>query len=182
MPRWLNLANLVTLSRLVLTPFIIRAIFAGAHARAFGLFLLAALTDAIDGWLARAIGLTTQTGAYLDPIADKCLMSGVFLALNAAGVVPWWFVAIVLGRDLYILLAVAAMMALTKVRKFPPSRWGKLATFVQIATVLVWMTRNVYPGPSADALAGAMLWICAVSTAWSGLHYTLRGIRMLRTH
>src|SRR5437870_3091646 len=114
MPRWLNLANLFTLSRMVMTPLIIRDIFDGQHARALVLFFLAALTDSIDGWLARVVSGPSQAGAYLDPIADKCLMSGIFLALGAADIVPWWFVAVVLGRDVYILLAVVAVMSLTK--------------------------------------------------------------------
>jgi cardiolipin synthase len=182
MPRWLNVANLFTLSRLVMTPFIIRDILDGQHTRALVLFFIAAWTDAIDGWLARITGNSTTAGAYLDPIADKCLMSGIFLAMGAAQIVPWWFVAIVLGRDLYILLAAIAMMSLTKVRTFPPSGWGKLSTFVQIATAITWLTRNVYPGPVLDTVGSAMLWICAVFTVWSGLHYTLRGVRLLRTH
>lgn len=182
MPRWLTLANLFTLARLAATPFIIRDILDGRHTRALVLFFLAAWTDAIDGWLARIMGTATESGAYLDPIADKCLMSGIFLALSAAGFVPAWFVGIILGRDLYLLLAAAAIMSLTKVRKFPPSRWGKLSTFVQIATAITWMTRNAWQIQALDTLAAAMLWVCAAFTVWSGFHYTLRGVRMLRAH
>ena len=180
MPRWLNLANLFTLSRLVMTPFIVRAILEGQHARVLVLFFIAAWTDAIDGWVARGTGVSTQAGAYLDPIADKCLLSGVFLAMGAAQIVPWWFVAVVFGRDLYLLLAAAAVISLTKKRAFPPSRWGKLSTFVQIATAVTWMTRNVYPGGGLDGLAYVMLWVCAGFTLWSGIHYTLRGVQTLR--
>jgi cardiolipin synthase len=179
MPRWLNLANLFTLSRLALTPLIVRDILDGRHTRALVFFFIAAWTDVIDGWLARSSRSDSQTGAYLDPIADKCLLSGIFLAFGAASIVPWWFVAIVFGRDLYLLLAVAAMLALTKVRKFPPSRWGKLSTFVQIACAITWMTRNVYPGPVLNGLASAMLWVSAAFTLWSGLHYTVAGARVL---
>jgi cardiolipin synthase (CMP-forming) len=181
MPRWLNLPNLVTFARLALAPVIIGDIMDGRPARALTLFLLAAFTDAIDGWLARISDSATQLGAYLDPIADKILMSGIFLALGAAQFVPWWFVAIVFGRDLYLLLAVAALMALTKIRKFPPSKWGKISTFVQIATAVTWMTRNLWPVQVLDSLAAAMLWVCAVFTIWSGLHYTFRALRTLRT-
>jgi cardiolipin synthase len=182
MPRWLTLANLITLSRLVMTPFIIADVLHGQHTRALVLFFVAAWTDAFDGWVARLSRGATQSGAYLDPVADKCLMSGIFLALGAAGFVPWWFVAVVLGRDLYILLAVLAALALTKVRKFPPSRWGKLSTFVQIATAVTWLTRNLYPGGVLDWLASAMLWVCTAFTVWSGAHYTWRGIRTLRSN
>src|SRR6202142_1417056 len=144
MPRWLNLANLFTLLRLILVPYVIGAILDGRHGRALGLFFLAAVTDVLDGALARSYGLATQVGAYLDPIADKCLLSGIFLALGATGTVPWWFVVVVFGRDIYILLAVVAVIALTNVRKFPPSRWGKFSTFVQVATAVAWMVENIW--------------------------------------
>jgi cardiolipin synthase len=181
MPRWLTLPNLFTLARLVMTPYVVQAIVDGRHGRALALFLAASVTDVVDGWLARISGTATQAGAYLDPIADKVLLSGVFLALGAAQLVPWWFVAVVFGRDLYLLVAAAAILTLTKVRKMPPSRWGKLSTFVQIATAVTWMTRNLLPSQVLDTLAAAMLWVCAGFTIWSGLHYTGRGIRVLRS-
>lgn len=182
MPRWFNLANFFTLLRLILIPYVIGAILAGRHARALELFFVAAVTDVIDGTLARSYGMSTQAGAYLDPIADKCLLSGIFLALGAIGSVPWWFVAVVLGRDVYILLGVVAVMALTKVRKFPPSRWGKISTFVQIATAVAWMVENIWPVPVLHAIATAMLWVCAGFTIWSGVHYTLRGTETSGAH
>ena len=182
MPRWFNLANFFTLLRIVLVPFIVLDILAGRHVAALALFVAAAITDILDGALARSYGLATQAGAYLDPIADKCLLSGIFLALGWSGLVPWWLVAIVFGRDLYILLAAIAMLGFTKLRKFPPSQWGKAATFVQIATVAVWMTRNIFEGRVLVSLSSAMLWVCAVFAVWSGVHYTFRGIRALRAH
>ena len=182
MPRWFNLANFFTLLRLILVPFIVLDILAGRHAAALVLFGAAAVTDALDGALARGYGLVTQAGAYLDPIADKCLLSGSFLALASSGIVPWWFVAIVFGRDLYILLGVAAILGFTKLRKFPPSQWGKASTFVQISTAVVWMTRNIFEVRVLVLLSSAMLWVCAACTIWSGAHYTFRGIRVLRAH
>jgi cardiolipin synthase len=180
MPRWFNLANLFTLLRLVLVPYVIGAILDGRHGWALALFFVAAVSDVLDGALARSYGLATQVGAYLDPIADKCLLSGIFLALGATGSVPWWFVAVVLARDIYILLAVVAVLALTKVRKFPPSSWGKISTFVQIATAVAWMVENIWPVAALHAISSAMLWICATFTVWSGIHYTLRGAQTLR--
>jgi cardiolipin synthase len=180
MPRWVNLANFFTLLRLALVPFILRDIVDGSHVRALVLFFLAALTDLIDGTLARTISGTTQAGAYLDPIADKCLMSGVFLALGAAAVVPWWFVAIVFGRDIVILLGVLGVMALTSVRKFPPSQWGKLSTFVQIVTAIAWMVRNALPIPVLVAISDATLWVCVAFTLVSGLDYIRRGVHLIR--
>lgn len=180
MPAWLNLANLITLARLALVPLIIGDIIRGEHLRALELFFVAAVSDALDGALARGRSGVTPFGAYLDPIADKCLMSGVYLAFWASGLVPGWFVGIVFGRDIFILLGALAAVALTNVRKFPPSRWGKLSTFVQIVTAICWMTRNVWPGAVLDAIASAMLYICTAFTVASGLDYLRRGMHLFR--
>jgi cardiolipin synthase len=180
MLRWLNLANLFTLARLALVPFILRDILEGRHVAALQLFFVAAITDVIDGFLARNFGQATSLGAYLDPIADKCLLSGLYLAFGATGTCPWWLVAVVLGRDIYILLAVLGVMALTKVRKFPPSRWGKISTFVQIVTAVTFMVENIWQTPVFQGIAAAMIWVCAGFTLWSGVHYTIRGTQSLR--
>ena len=177
-----NLANLFTLARIVLVPFVVNAILDGRHVLALQLFFAAALTDIIDGGLARNFNMATQFGAYLDPIADKCLLSGIYLALGATGAVPWWFVAVVLGRDIYILLAALAVMAFTKVRKFPPSRWGKISTFVQIATAVTVMVENIWQLPLFQAIGAIMIWVCTLFTLWSGVHYTIRGTQTLRAH
>jgi len=169
MPRWLNAANLLTLLRLILVPFVILAILTGRHTLALALFAAAAFTDVLDGAVARRFRLATPLGAWLDPIADKCLLSGVFLALAGAGAVPWWLVFLVFGRDFYILAGAATVMLLTPVRKFPPSIWGKAATFVQIVTVVACMSGNV-------GAARSTLWPCAAFTIWSGIHYTWRTI------
>ncbi|PWU00700.1 MAG: CDP-alcohol phosphatidyltransferase [Terriglobia bacterium] len=182
MPRWVNVANLFTAIRLILAPMIVLAILRGNDRRALLLFACAAVTDVMDGAAARHLDLVTQAGAYFDPIADKCLLSGVFVALAAAGHVPRWFVSLVLGRDVYLLFAAGFLMWLTPMRRFPPSIWGKASTFVQIVTVVLWLTRNVAPLPMLEALSAAILWPCAVFTLWSGIHYTWRGVQLARAH
>jgi cardiolipin synthase len=182
MPSWLNLANCLTLFRLAIVPFIIGAILDGRNVRAIELFALAAVTDVLDGAAARRLRLATQTGAYLDPIADKVLLSGVFLALAVVQTVPWWFVAVVFGRDLYLLTAAGIMMSLTRVRKFPPSVWGKVSTFVQIVAAVVWMAKDLLGNGLLSGLSASMLWLSTAFTVWSGIHYTWRGIQILRAH
>ena len=177
---WVNIANSITLLRLILTPFVILAILHDRPWQALGLFFLAAVTDVLDGAAARWSGTTTQTGAYLDPVVDKCLMSGVFIALAAAGQFPKWIVALVLGRDLYILIGVGVIALFSRNRKFPPSIWGKLSTFVQIATVVTRLTQNALQLPVLDAISTAMLWVCAAFTLWSGLHYTWLGFQLTK--
>jgi cardiolipin synthase (CMP-forming) len=176
--RWVNIANLLTAVRLVLVPFIIAAIIEHHHVRALVLFACAALTDGLDGFAARATGLTTRLGAYLDPIADKCLLSGVFLALAAAGLTPVWFVAIIFGRDFYILAGSVILLWLTRVRSFPPSFWGKASTLVQVSTATVWLAADATASALLETIASAMLWPCAAFTVWSGVHYTWRGLSL----
>src|SRR5258708_20711546 len=97
-----SIPNLLTMARLLLAPFIFAAIVNGRHALALALFACAALTDLLDGLLARRFGQTTPVGAYLDPIADKVLLSGVYLSLAVAGLVPCCVVMAIIGRYLFL--------------------------------------------------------------------------------
>jgi cardiolipin synthase len=146
------------------------------------LFGAAAFTDILDGWSARALKISTQAGAYLDPIADKCLLSGVFLALAWARLVPRWLVAIIFGRDIYILCGVAIFMLFTSLRSFPPSVWGKVSTFVQICTAVIWMAHVIFGTRVLAELSSAMLWPCVGFTVWSGIDYTWKGIQAYRKY
>ena len=174
----LNLPNAVTALRLVLAPVVIAAILQAHHTLALELFILAAVTDVIDGAFARRLNQPTATGAYFDPIADKILLSGVFLALGWARLVPRWIVAIVLGRDLYILLAASACLLWTPLRKFPPSALGKASTFIQISTVVAWLVRNACNTVPLRAAADLLMWLAAALAFASGLDYTIRGARL----
>jgi cardiolipin synthase (CMP-forming) len=181
-PGTLNLANLLTCLRLVLVPFIVEAILLSRHELALALFAVAAATDVLDGAAARRLGLTSQTGAYFDPIADKFLLSGVFVALALAAIVPWWLTVIVIGRDLYILMGAVIVRLSTGIKNFPPSLWGKASTFIQILTVVVWIARDAFPLPALKFAASAMIWPCVAATLASGLHYTWRSIQFARHH
>jgi cardiolipin synthase len=126
--------------------------------------------------------VTSQVGAYLDPIADKCLLSGVYLALAWAHLVPWWLVAIVFGRDIYILVGAGVFLFFTPIRRFPPSIWGKVATFVQICTAVMWIAHVIFRTRVLAELSSAMLWPCVGFTIWSGLDYTWKGIHVYRKY
>ncbi len=165
----------------MLTPFIADAIVRGRPLVAFWLAIAAGLTDILDGFLARHLGSSSTTGAYLDPIADKVLLSTIYICLAVRNTIPWWFVFIVFGRDLLILAASAFALAFTRLRKFPPSVWGKLSTFFQIVAAVVWMGRDAFPTLTLDNIGYLLIWISTVATIWSGVHYAWRGVQMLRT-
>lgn len=177
---WLNLPNALTFSRLVLAPFAVRALVAGEYRRALALFFVAACTDGIDGYLARKLNARTRVGAYLDPIADKVLLTATYLALGLAGQAPWWMVGLVFGRDLLILLMAAAALLFTRHRDFPPSAWGKLSTFLQILAASAIVISLAFPDLGLAGIAHALLWPMAAGTAWSGIVYIHRGWQLAR--
>ena len=119
---------------------------------------------------------TTAAGAYFDPIADKILLSVIYISLGVAGAMPWWMVAVVFCRDILILAMAAYGLLFTSLRKFPPSVWGKISTFFQIAAALMVMIAR------AGIAAPVTLALCLMlfGTIVSGLHYTWRAIGMLR--
>jgi cardiolipin synthase len=178
-PRWLNLANLFTLLRLVCVPFAAAAILRGDHGRALWIVLAAGLTDAIDGALARRFGMATAAGAYFDPIVDKLFLNCVYIALGAISSVPGWLVIEILARDILILTGAGVAILFLKMRDFPPSVWGKASTLLQIAFAVAVMIGNAVPGPLATALARAGIWPVAAVTAFSGFHYLLGTIRRM---
>lgn len=184
MPSWINLANLFTLIRLSAIPFLVSAILQGRSLPALWIFMGAAATDSIDGTLARHFGMATRVGAYLDPIADKLFLISLYLSLAAIGDVPWWLVVVIFARDFVLLLSCAIALFFTRLRRFPPSLWGKASTFLQIVYVFTVLARNAITGPSnvETALvqsAAALIWPVAALAVFSGVHYIWRGFRLL---
>jgi cardiolipin synthase len=175
-----NIPNVLTLARLVFAPVVAGAILTGNHVTAIRLFVIAGLTDTFDGTLARRWNAMSAFGAYLDPIADKTLLSGVYLALAVTGAAPRWLAILVLGRDVLLLMASAIAYNFTKLRKFPPSVWGKLTTLLQIVSAIAWMAHNAWPAPVLGMVAEGLLWPTAAATVGSGAHYIWRGWRTMR--
>ena len=152
------------------------AILNAHYRRAIILCFLAGISDVIDGFLSRRLGESTPAGAYFDPIADKILLSAIYIALGVVGAIPWWMVGLVFARDLLILAMAAYGLLFTRVRRFPPSVRGKISTFLQIAAALVVMgARDGIPAPVDLAL-----WLMVGATIWSGVHYVWQGIQILR--
>ena len=127
--------NILTLLRICLAPFLVAAILEDRYALSFGLFVAAGLTDALDGTLARLLRQRTMLGQYLDPVADKLLLSTLFLVLTHKGLIPARVTVLVFGRDVGILIVAAILYAAIGRREFRPSIFGKANTLVQIAAV-----------------------------------------------
>jgi len=167
-----QLPNLLTAARLLAAPYILYLLWTGAYRTALVWFSIASATDVVDGFLARRFRVASKVGALMDPVADKVLLSGSFLALGIKGIIPLWLMTIVLGRDLLILGFAVIALARKLRREFPPSVWGKASTAAQIAYVLfvVGHEANITPLIVATILG----WIAAALTLWSGIDYFIR--------
>lgn len=168
-----HIPNLLTLLRIALTPVIVLAILRGQFRAALYWCIAAALTDALDGWIARHYQASTRLGQILDPIADKLMQGAVFLSLGFQGAVPAWLVGLIFGRDLVLVLGAVILRVLGKHSTFPPTLWGKVSTIFQVFTAF-FILAELDPRIQAFALAQT-----AVATAWSGLHYIWRGFAWL---
>jgi len=175
--RWLNPANLLTLARLIAIPFAVRAILDEQHGNALAIVLAAGLTDAFDGAIARRFSMATNVGAYFDPIVDKLFLSAVYISLAVISKVPRWLVIEIFARDFLILAASGAAILFLRIRRFPPSIWGKASTFLQILCALAIMISNTWPDSAFARWASALIWPVALLTGLSGIHYFWRGIR-----
>ncbi len=172
--RILNLANLLTFLRLLACGPAVWAILERRFALALTVLSAAGVSDALDGPLARRCGSVTRLGAYLDPVADKLLLSGSYLAMALVGAAPWWLVALILGRDILILSVAAAALLFTGRREFTPSRWGKLSTVMQVITGVALLSAAGCPWPPLGRIAGWLVWVAAGATVWSGVDYARR--------
>lgn len=163
--------NLLTLGRICLAPLLVVAVLDDRYRLAFALFIVAGLTDAFDGMLARLLSQRTQLGAYLDPVADKLLLSTLFLVLTHKGLIPEQVTALVFGRDLGILLVAALLYAALGRKEFPPSLLGKANTVTQVAAVAAALYLRLDGAPWVVACLHTTLLGTVVLTVLSGLHY-----------
>src|SRR5262249_27537395 len=132
---------------------------------------IAGLSDLLDGILARAMNQRTRLGQYLDPIADKLLLSAMFLVLAMAHKIPWRITVLVFSRDFGILLVSAVLYMTTRLRDFSPSIYGKVNTGAQIAAVLLVLLDEVTTMQWVTELRVIALWTVFALTLISGLHY-----------
>ena len=165
--------NQITLLRLIFIPFVIIAVFDGVWPWALGLLIAAAASDALDGLLARTLHQQTLLGQYLDPLADKLLLSSLFLVLSFVKKIPWKYTILVFSRDLCIVATAVVLYATVGFRDFRPSIFGKLNTACQIATVFFVVLAQVLPSAWLALLVRLLLYATFTLTTVSGVHYVL---------
>jgi cardiolipin synthase (CMP-forming) len=172
--------NQLTLLRMIFVPFIVIHLVEGRYLWAMVVFVVAGFSDGLDGLLARSLHQQTLLGQYLDPIADKLLLSTMFLVLSILRKIPWKYTVVVFSRDISILAASAVLFAIAGLRNFRPSIFGKANTFSQISAVFfvllleiqrkrwIWIARTVF------------LRATFIFTILSALHYLILVQQRLR--
>lgn len=163
--------NLLTLLRICMAPFLVAVILDDHYAIGFWLFVAAGLTDALDGLLARALHQHSVLGQYLDPVADKLLLSTLFLVLLHKGLMPVTVTVLVFGRDVGILLVAAILYAAVGRREFHPSIFGKANTLAQISAVAAVLLHQLTSVVWVATLRTIALDATIALTVASGLHY-----------
>jgi cardiolipin synthase (CMP-forming) len=175
--------NLLTLLRLFIIPYLVIEILDARYRVAFGLFVLAGISDGFDGLVARWLHQHTRLGQYLDPIADKLLLSTLFIVLTHVGLVPRYVTVLVFSRDFGILLIATLLFATNTLRDFRPTVLGKLNTLVQIVGLTTIMVEQVWPAvDSQHMLREGLLRAIAVLAPLSAANYAWVVFRRLSTH
>ncbi len=171
----LTAPNQLTLLRMIFLPFIVINLLKHDFRWALALFVLAGLSDGLDGLLARTLHQQTLLGQYLDPIADKLLMSTMFLVLSIEqrALVPWKYTIVVFSRDISILLVSGVLFMIAGLRDFRPSIFGKANTFAQVAAIFFVLLFLVEPIVLVHIATKVFLQATFIFTILSAVHYAL---------
>lgn len=177
----LTAANQLTILRMLLIPAFVILLVYGYRGWALTTFLVAGLTDLLDGLIARATGQKTALGAWLDPLADKLLLVTMFIVLTLPGLglanrLPVWFTILVISRDVAIVATVAVVNLAIGPRTFRPSIFGKIATATYVVTGVVTLYYNYLD--VATPIVSVFVYASLVITVVSAVHYLIRVFRM----
>lgn len=176
-----NVANVLTLSRLVLVPLFIVALFVaetqglGWRIAATAIFVLASVTDRVDGWVARRYGLVTNFGKVADPIADKALIGGALVGLSVLGELAWWITVVIAVREIGVTLL---RLWVIRYGVIAASRGGKAKTVAQVVAIVLYL---VPVGEVLDPVRWVLIGLAVLLTVATGLDYAVRAVR-LRAH
>jgi cardiolipin synthase (CMP-forming) len=179
--RIFTVPNQITLLRLGFLPLFLVSIAYDHYRWALLILVVAGLSDGVDGLLARSLNQSSSLGAYLDPIADKLLLSSSFVILAFKQQIDLWLMIFVLSRDVTILVVAVVILLMFGYRPFPPSIFGKLNTFFQIVMVFSVLLRAAYPQARLGMINHVLMYTVAALTVVSALHYSFTVARNLST-
>ena len=174
-----NIPNLLTLLRILLVPVFVILLIQGHFLRALLVFVVAGLTDALDGFLARVLHQKTDLGLYLDPLADKALIITSFVTLSVMGLIPPWLTVLVISRDFIILLGISVMTLMSIPFEIKPATVSKITTAFQLLTVFVVLVLTYSQGNERNGWVFILFWLTGALTVISGFNYIMRGLKFV---
>jgi len=174
----INIPNILTVIRILIIPLFVICLLKDLFLYALVVFTIAGISDGLDGLLARYFDQRTALGAYLDPIADKLLLTSAFVSLAILKIIPGWLAVIVITRDVLIMLAIAVFSITDISFEIRPRFASKCTTVSQIVTVIVMLLDPKIPG--AAIIKESLYWLTAGLTTFSGLHYIYIGMNILQ--
>jgi cardiolipin synthase len=174
----INIPNILTVIRILLTPLFIIFLQKGLFSFALLVFTVAGISDGLDGLIARWFNQRSALGAYLDPIADKLLLVSSFVTLAILKLIPGWLTIVVLSRDILIVIGILSFAIMEVKIEIKPSFISKFTTVAQLATVFLVLVNPV--ASEAVRIKNFSYWVTAGLTIFSGLHYTYLGLNILQ--
>ena len=170
-----NIPNLITLARIFAVPVLVWLIIHGEYAAAFWVFVLAGISDALDGFIAKKFGFVTKLGTYLDPVADKALLVSAYITLGQAEHIQAWLVILVVFRDVLIIGGTVLFHTLDRPVEMRPFLISKLNTFMQISLIVV-LLGNLGGGFRDFGTLPLLAYLVGFTTVFSGLAYMVRWV------
>jgi cardiolipin synthase (CMP-forming) len=161
----MTIPNLITVFRLILVPIVIVMIMQGRWATAFVLFVVAGVSDGIDGFIARRFDMRSEFGAYIDPLADKALLVSIYVTLSVVGVLPSWLAIMVVSRDLMIVAAILLSWVMNRPVAIKPKAISKINTFAQIGFAALVLSTNAFGIEIGGIEDAAMVAVAALTVA-----------------
>ena len=174
----ISIPNILTLVRILLTPVFVILLLRDSFSTALMVFAVAGISDGLDGLIARYMNQRTALGSYLDPAADKLLLTAAFVALALLGIIPAWLTVIVITRDVIIVLGLAILTLTEKKCAINPSMVSKCTTTIQLLTVFISLYDHSHV--KLAPLHPILIWCTAAITILSGLHYIYIGMNILQ--
>ena len=176
-PFLISIPNVITVIRILLIPLFVIFLQSGLYPYALLIFAAAAVSDGLDGFLARYLNQRTELGAYLDPLADKMLLITAFIGMAILQFIPGWLAVIVISRDILILMGIGVLTVTQAKFEIHPSLWSKMTTFTQLFTICLVLLSLIVSIP--NGIKSVFFFLTAAITIISGGHYLFVGLNIL---
>jgi len=173
-----NIPNILTVVRLLLTPLFVIFLLKNLYGSSLIVFIIACISDSLDGILARFLNQKTAFGAHLDPMADKVLLITAFVSLAILKIIPGWLAVVVISRDVLITIGISIFTISNIKYHVKPSVVSKCTTVIQSLTIMAALMNLIFSMP--PLMVVSLYWVAAIFTITSGTHYLYIGLNLLQ--